>query len=378
VRLFYEVRAVPVNSVLLLPSREQAAGLPSGVIRLGFCNNCGFIYNTAFEPRLVEYSDGCEESQGYSPYFKAWHEALAQRLIESYSLRHKRVLEIGCGKGEFLALLCHLGDNDGIGFDPAFKPGRFAVEIAERVKFIKDFYNKQNSDLNADFICCKMTLEHIADCGDFIQLVRSSLVNSPETPVFFQVPDVVNVLRKRAFWDVYYEHCSYFTIGTLARLFRRVGFEVLDLRREYGEQYITIEARPGYGANTVLPSEFDLEDLRTLVTEFAERIPVYIEEWKRRLVEYRGRGLKTVVWGGGSKGVAFLSSMNLPGAVAHVVDINPHMHGHFTAGTAVPIIGPSALRDHPPDVVIIMNPVYQEEIRAELAGLGLRPELLTA
>jgi len=66
-----------------------------------------------------------------------------------------------------------------------------------------------------------MTLEHIADTADFIKMVRGSLQDSPSTDVFFQVPDVLRVLEEEAFWDIYYEHCSYFSIGSLARLFRR-------------------------------------------------------------------------------------------------------------------------------------------------------------
>jgi len=66
----------------------------------------------------------CEETQGFSPFFRAWHEGLAQRLIDRYSLRAKKIIEIGCGKGEFLALLCDLGHNRGIGFDPAYVPER--------------------------------------------------------------------------------------------------------------------------------------------------------------------------------------------------------------------------------------------------------------
>ena len=36
--------------------------------------------------------------------------------------------------------------------------------------------------------------------------------------MFFQVPDMSRVLRDLAFWDIYYEHCSYFTVITQAVL----------------------------------------------------------------------------------------------------------------------------------------------------------------
>jgi hypothetical protein len=43
---FYEALSAPVNSVLLLSSREQALTFPTGDVRLAFCEACGFIYNT--------------------------------------------------------------------------------------------------------------------------------------------------------------------------------------------------------------------------------------------------------------------------------------------------------------------------------------------
>src|SRR6516165_3204092 len=44
VRVFYEARSVPVNSVLLISNRERALTFPTGDIRLGFCADCGFIF----------------------------------------------------------------------------------------------------------------------------------------------------------------------------------------------------------------------------------------------------------------------------------------------------------------------------------------------
>jgi SAM-dependent methyltransferase len=377
VRLFYEALPAPVNSVLLLSSRQEAVSFPTGDVRLGFCEDCGFIYNTAFVRQLVEYSSRCEETQGFSPFFREWHEGLARRLIDRYSLHGKKIIEIGCGKGEFLALLCDLGDNRGIGFDPAYIPERTAPESASRIHFVTDFYTENHTGLQADFLCCKMTLEHIPDTAEFIRMVRRSLGDSPNTSVFFQVPDVMRILEEGAFWDIYYEHCSYFSAGSLARLFRHAGFDVLDAGQEYRGQYVTVEARASDGDAPPLAAEDDLEKLKMLVRSFEIRVPARIAEWRKRLKDYREKGLKTVVWGAGSKGVTFLSTLDVPDAVDYVVDINPNMWAHYMAKTGREIIPPSALRDYRPDVVIVMNPVYREEIVAELAKMGLRPEVIS-
>src|ERR1700754_4798260 len=120
VETFYTVDPVPVHSVMLVPTREEALHFPAGKISLGFCRSCGFITNTSFDESKMNYSPKCEETQGFSSTFQSFHRALADDLILRYKLRNKTILEIGCGKGEFISMLCAMGGNQGIGFDPAF------------------------------------------------------------------------------------------------------------------------------------------------------------------------------------------------------------------------------------------------------------------
>src|SRR5918996_3397420 len=160
VSIFYELGNVPVHSVVLLSSREEALDFPRGDIALASCEQCGFIHNAAFRPDLVEYFSEYESTQAFSSTFNAFHTDLAKRLIERYDLHGKQVIEIGCGHGEFLALLCDLGDNRGIGFDPAYVPGRHGAASGPKTNIIQDYYSEKYSRYRGDFVCCKMTLEH--------------------------------------------------------------------------------------------------------------------------------------------------------------------------------------------------------------------------
>ena len=53
---FYDVPDVPVNSCILMASREEALSYPRGHLRLAFCPGCGFVTSTRFdmEPRGIE------------------------------------------------------------------------------------------------------------------------------------------------------------------------------------------------------------------------------------------------------------------------------------------------------------------------------------
>jgi SAM-dependent methyltransferase len=376
--VFYTADNVPVNSVLLLKTKHEAVHFPRGQIALGLCSGCGFIYNTAFDPKLLEYSERYDPTQAYSGTFNAWHRALAEKLVADYQLHNKKIVEIGCGKGEFLNMLCELGPNRGVGFDPSYNAERNTSDAKDRIEFIVDFYSEKYEQTQGDFVCCKMTLEHIADSRRFMDTVRRSVGEREDTVVFFQVPDVQRILEETAFWDIYYEHCSYFSMGSLARLFQGSGFDVLGLGREYDNQYLMIDARPALGTPKGLPSQAnDLELLKELTTAFVGRLAVQSREWIERLAGYNQQGKKVVVWGSGSKGVAFLTTLGVDSGIEFVVDINPHRQGFFMAGTGQQIVGPDFLKEYAPDVVVIMNPIYKDEIVRDLRARGLEPEVLT-
>jgi hypothetical protein len=66
-----------------------------------------------------------------------------------------------------------------------------------------------------------------------------------------------------------------------------------------------------------------------------------------------------------------VTSLDGSGQVEHVVDINPHKHGTYLPVTAQEVVAPDALRELRPDLVVVMNPFYEQEIRGQLASLGL-------
>ena len=372
---FFEFPNVPVNSCILMETREEALSYPRGDVVLGFCSDCGFICNLAFDQKLAEYSSRYEETQGFSPTFREFHRKLALALLERYDIHDKDVLEIGCGKGEFLALLCELGPNRGVGFDPSYDDERGILDSVTGARVIADFYSEAYADSQADLVCCKMTMEHIPETAEFAKLARRAM--RPGSVLYFLVPEAMRIVRDCAFEDIYYEHCSYFTAGSLARVFRAQGFDVLRLGTEYAGQYLSIEAALADGPTAAsLPEEQDLDELRKLVASFNERCTRKIDSWRQRLEEARGRG-GVVLWGSGSKAVSFLNAVDAQGAVERVTDINPHKHGHFMPGTAQPIVSPESLAGEPPGTVIIMNPVYRSEIAGQLGNMGLEPELLT-
>ena len=88
---------------------------------------------------------------------------------------------------------------------------------------IKDFHSDKYQQHQADFVACKITLEHIPDTSSFVGLARHSLHADGTSLFHLQVPESFRILEHCAFEDIYYEHCNYFTPGSLARLFCSLG-----------------------------------------------------------------------------------------------------------------------------------------------------------
>jgi hypothetical protein len=93
---------------------------------------------------------------------------------------------------------------------------------------------------------------------------------------------------------------------------------------------------------------------------------------------HHAAGRRVVVWGSSSKGVSFLTTLGLGDEVGYVVDINPYRQGKFMPGTGHEIVAPQRMATYRPDVVLVMNPIYTDEIGASLRELGVRAELVPA
>jgi hypothetical protein len=372
---FYQVRNVPTNSCLLIDDRRQALDFPTGDIALVVCKACGFIFNAAWDAEKTTYSDQYEETQGFSPTFNKFNQVLAVELINDYDIRGKTVLEIGCGKGDFLSLICRLGGNQGVGYDPSFVPDRQRTQQA--VRFVREFFSEETKELAPDLLCCKMTLEHIGQTHRFLTSVRA-VAHRPDSVIFFQIPDVQRILMEGAFWDIYYEHCSYFSKISLDKLFTSTGFLVRRIWTGYDDQYLMVVANPVADGSAYSPGdEKGVAGIVSLCDSFAAVAAGSRAAWRRRLRNWAALGQRTVLWGSGSKAVAFLTTLGVHDEIEHVVDINPYRVGKFLPGTGQRILAPASLREYHPDNVVVMNPVYRREVEQELARQHCEPKVYT-
>lgn len=373
---FIEIPQIPVYCNILWDTAAGAKSAPRGDMQLAFCDQCGHIFNTRFDSGLMNYNQSYENSLHHSPRFQAYASNLVDEWIERYDIRHKNIVEIGAGQGDFLQMMCQAGSNRGVGFDPSYLPKK---ELPEYLSFVPDYYTEKYGAYPADVLLCRHVLEHIKNAAEFVNMVRRVIGDRSKITALFEVPNVLWTVRELGIWDIIYEHCSYFSPFSLSHVFRQNRFHVERVNTVFGGQFLTIEASP---AEAAAPRPDDhaqgIASLAADVGRFSAAFEKKMAAWRARFDTLKQNDQKAVIWGAGSKGVTFLNMLNPQGVVEYAVDINPRKKGMFVAGMGQQIVNPTFLRNYQPEVVIIMNRNYEQEISQTLQELGVSATILVA
>jgi SAM-dependent methyltransferase len=358
---FLHRSAVPVHQNLPAPTVAAARGVARGDLAMAACPSCGFVFNRAFDPALLRYGPGYDNTQAGSRRFAAHLDALVRYLVERRGVRGAHIVEVGCGDGGFLRRLVAWpgAGNTGIGYDPAHAG---PAEILDgRLRFVRGTYPPPGGGPPVDVVICRHVIEHVADPLALLAAIRAAR----PARVFFETPCIGWILRNAVLWDFFYEHCSLFTARSLTAAFARAGFAVRAVRRVFAGQYLWLEAVPGqavppHGAGRV----------PVLAQRYGAQEPALRAAWCDRLTRLAAGG-PVAVWGAGAKGVTFAALADPEVRLIDcVVDINPAKQGRFVPGTGHAIVAPAALGARKVRHVVLMNPAYRPEVASMLPACG--------
>jgi len=174
------------------------------------------------------------------------------------------------------------------------------------------------------------------------------------------VPTFDWIVTKNAFWDIFFEHCNYFTEESLC-----VMFEEAMSGNFFGGQYIYLWADLSKIRRTI-PGDVKFKKYSSLT--FDKKIKEY-----KDIIEHSG---SLAIWGAGAKGSTFLNLLDKERKhVQYVIDINPAKQNKFIGGTGHPIFEPDILLKRPVENILIMNENYKEEIRKQIDSFHITPNI---
>lgn len=350
---------VPVHQNRLFSTRVSAVAARRGDLSIVLCRGCGFIFNRAFDPNRLDYSADYDNAQHHSPAFSRHLASVRSRIVARVPHDSARLLEVGCGQGDFLSeLVADCGPRiTASGYDPAFRGA--ASMLDGRIRYVADYFGADQAESAADVVFSRHVIEHIPDPIPFLKVVASALDERAVGRLFLETPCVEWILSNRVWWDFFYEHCSYWSPGPLSFALAQAGLQLSAVTRVFDGQYLWAEAVRGRGTST---HEVPDDDFVSAFVEFGRSSASDIRAMNVVFSERASQGA-VALWGAGAKGATCAVLVDPAAEVIDcVVDINTNKQGKFIGGSGHPIVGPSELASRGITDVFVMNPSYVPEV----------------
>ena len=369
---FLRLGPTPLANSFLRPEQldEPEPRFPLDVV---FCEQCGLVQlDHVVPPEIMfrNYIYVSSTSQTMPAHFAAYADEIVARFLES---PRDLVLEIGSNDGCLLrAFQKH--QVRALGIEPAANLA--AMANAAGIATVNDFFCERSAreicgrEGAAKVIIGNNVLAHIGDLHDLAAGLDALLC--PDGVAVFEVPYLIDLLRKDEFDTIYHEHLSYFALRPLQRLFASRGMQIFDVKRlpVHGGSVRVYVGRVGAGRE-VLPPVAELllleksERLDSLATyeAFARRVEKMKQELTALLRELKAAGARIAGYGAPAKGNTLLNHFEIGKDVLDfIVDRSPYKQGMCTPGKHIPVVGVERLLVEQPDYVLRLAWNFADEI----------------
>ena len=303
------------------------------------CSGCGMAQLNN-EP--VSYYKEVIRAVAFSPEMKEFRIKQFNDFTRKYSLEGKKVIEIGCGRGEYMSIMSQVGANIyGLEYSDASVNQCVKNGLNVSRGFIDDDkYKIKNAPFDAFFMFS--FLEHLPEPNTTLRGISNNLTDDAVGIV--EVPNFDMILSNKLFSEFVRDHLLYFTEDTLNIALRLNGFEIISCGAIWHDYIISAVVRKRKKLN--LSSFFEPQ-----------------AKIKKEIDDYISRFQDVAIWGAGHQAFAIMSLMDLGGKIKYVVDSAEFKQGKYTPATHIPIVAPDKLSSDPVGAVIIIAGSYSDEVK---------------
>lgn len=309
-------------------------------LRIYQCSGCGLVQ---LNNNVVPYYREVIRASAISPEMVNFRTNQFTKFIKKYSLVNKKIIEIGCGRGEYLSLIKQNkikaygleGSPESVG--QCRKNG-----LNVRQGFIQNNTDKLN-DAPFDAFFILNYLEHLPDPNSTLGGINYNL--SEDAVGIVEVPNFDMILRKYLFSEFIADHLFYFNKETLSSTLKLNGFEIIECHDIFHDYIISVVVKKRKKLN---------------ISHFYK----HQAKIKKDIEKYLGRygNKKVAIWGAGHQALAIISLIDLADKIRYVVDSAVFKQNKYTPATHIPIVSPEQLYSDQVDAIIVVTGGYSDEV----------------
>lgn len=348
------------------------------------CPSCGLVQ---FDTEPVDYyRDVIRAGGGTRTMTRLRHEEYARLLtaMQEHHIHGRRIVEVGCGRGEFLRMWQNLAEDpegaaalardqerDPLSGQPNAAPLHLVglehkpslVEEANAVadKKYRVYEGFATGDVRYpegpfDAFVQFNFLEHQPDPCDMLRNIGRNL--KPQALGLITVPSFEYILRYNGYYELLRDHIANYTEFTLQKLLQDCGFELLsmDLVNRDTIEAIVRKADPDELSELHYSGRLiDVSALRDSYDRLSASVNAHIDH----LSESRRT---MAIWGASHQGFTLAATTKLGGRVEYIIDSASFKQGRFSPASHIPIVAPDYAVAHPVDEILIVAPGYTDEI----------------
>lgn len=320
---------------------HRSLGDDEGIaLKIHQCSGCGLV-QLSNEP--VPYYREVIRAAGISSEMGNFRKEQFKQFIDKYSLSDKKLIEIGCGTGEYLEILNEVHDH-ACGLE--FSHESVAVCKAKGLNAFQGFLEDQSNMLSQGPFDAFVLLNHLEHLPDPNGTLAAICANTAADAIgIIEVPNFDMMLRESLFSEFILDHLMYFTTETLCSSLRLNGFTVLECNETWHDYIISAVVKKR--------QRMDLGKFSTHQDKIKKEVQAYIAQFPPN---------KVAIWGAGHQALSLISMSHIATKVPYVIDSAPFKQGKYTPATHIPIVAPDILCGDTIDAVIVMGAGYSDEI----------------
>ena len=337
--LHYENMPAAAQHLPTADSLENDKGVALEVCQ---CSGCGLVQ---LNNDPVSYYREVIRAAAVSAAMREFRQKQFSDFIAKYALQGKKIVEIGCGGGEYLSIMQQAGVN---AYGLEFAPAAVAECVKKGLKVSQGFIEDRAAkiaDAPFDAFFILNFIEHLPDINDALAGIGNNLVEDGVGIV--EVPNFDMILRQKLFAEFIPDHLYYFTQATLHTALALNGYDILESSAIWHEYIISAVVRK---RRKLELAEFD----------------AHKTNFEKELMGFIGRHQSVAVWGAGHQALAIISLLKLADKIKYVIDSAAFKQGKFTPASHLPIVAPETIISSPVEAIIVMAGGYSDEVAAEI------------